>query len=312
MIQHQGLSLLIDDLGSPVGVFLPVAEPTLEILGSDGSLLLLIVGIHAEFSVLLADKLAQQMLMTLIQLPESHLIHVHLILIILVAVGFDLRIFLAFLSCKLLQPVTAILVKHIGHKAVMHLTGILIIIRDKGLDGIVLLLQGFQVGSLKKLHVLSDAKHLLGLPPVGGDSDTCTPHTLDERITQERIHRQHLAHIINILDDLHTHTVGVNLLLDTTAQRATGELRVFQLVADSHTLTGTDQLRQIGVEGMVREAANSILRRVHRHHRHGMVKCHTRNTADSHRILLVALIEIATAEEQHSVRVFLLQVSILL
>ena len=49
---------------------------------------------------------------------------------------------------------------------------------------------------------------------------------------------------------------GRDQLCDAPFHQLLRQLRVFQLVADSHTLTGTYQLRQIAVQGVVRETCH--------------------------------------------------------
>ncbi len=71
-------------------------------------------------------------------------------------------------------------------------------------------------------------------------------------------------------------------------------LRVLELVADSHTLTCADQLRQIGVEGVVWEASHlstcrsSVV---------ALRECQTKNLRGFHGIIAVSLVEVATAEK---------------
>ena len=77
------------------------------------------------------------------------------------------------------------------------------------------------------------------------------------------------------------------------------ELRVFQLVADSHALPRSDESWQIGVERMVREA------------RHLCLSCsslvatmgerNTENACRRHSIFHVCFIEVATAKEQNCI-----------
>ena len=87
------------------------------------------------------------------------------------------------------------------------------------------------------------------------------------------------------------------------------QLRVFQLVADGHALAGTDQLRQVRVEGVMREARHLVALVV------TVVTVGQRDAEDTRcrdGVLALRLIEVTTPEEHHRVGVLRLQVEELL
>ena len=96
---------------------------------------------------------------------------------------------------------------------------------------------------------------------------------------------------------------------DTTFHELLCELRVFQLVTDGHALASTYQLRQIGIEGMMRKSSHLVTFVV------TIVTMSQRDTQDTgrrHSILTIGLIKVATTKQQHRIRVLCLQVKKLL
>ena len=84
---------------------------------------------------------------------------------------------------------------------------------------------------------------------------------------------------------------------NTSFHQFLGKFGIFKLVADSHTLSCTNQFRQVSVECMVRESC----------HRRTIIattcsvaplrKCNTQNLRCNHGIVAVGLVEVATAEQ---------------
>ena len=95
---------------------------------------------------------------------------------------------------------------------------------------------------------------------------------------------------------------------DATLYELLGHLRVFELLADSHTLSGSDQFRQIGVEGMVRKTGKlHILSRT-------IGTTSQRDTeylACSYGIFRKGLIEVAHSEEQDSIGMLVFHLDVL-
>ena len=107
----------------------------------------------------------------------------------------------------------------------------------------------------------------------------------------------------------HRHTRG-NQLRNAALHQLLRQLGVFQLVTDSHALAGPDQLGQIGVECMMRKSRHLVA-----HAARTVVTVRQRDAQDARGgdgIFAVGLIEVATPEQHHSVRMFRLQVEKLL
>ena len=103
---------------------------------------------------------------------------------------------------------------------------------------------------------------------------------------------------------------GCHQFRDAALHQFLRQLRVFQLVADGHTLTGTNQFWQIGIQCMMREAGHLVAL-----HPCPIITVGQRDAQDlgcCDGILAVGLIEVATAEQHHCVRMFRLQVEKLL
>ena len=101
---------------------------------------------------------------------------------------------------------------------------------------------------------------------------------------------------------------GRHKLRDASLDECLGQFRVFKLVADSHTFACTDELRQVGVEGMIGEASH---RGALRHARLAVVSVGERdaeNLSGNHRIVGIRLVEIATTEQQQRLGVLRLEV----
>lgn len=88
-----------------------------------------------------------------------------------------------------------------------------------------------------------------------------------------------------------------------------GQLGVFKLLADSHTLAGSDQFRQVRIKGMVRKSREFYMLR------------HTVGTAcqrdaeylrSRDGIIGKSLVEIPYSEKQHSIGMFLFHLDVLL
>ena len=98
-------------------------------------------------------------------------------------------------------------------------------------------------------------------------------------------------------------------LSDASLDQFLRQLRVFQLVADGYALASPDELRQIGVEGMMREACHLVALVV------AVVAPGQGDAQDArsyHGILAVSLIEVTTSKQQHSIGMLCLQVEKLL
>ena len=99
-----------------------------------------------------------------------------------------------------------------------------------------------------------------------------------------------------------------NQFRDATLHQLLGELRVFQLVANGHTLSGTHQFRQIGVERMKREACHF--------HMLGLSvgtlgKGNPQYLGSYNRIFRIGFVKVSTPEKHHCIRMFRLQLKIL-
>ena len=95
-----------------------------------------------------------------------------------------------------------------------------------------------------------------------------------------------------------------NQLRNATLHECLRELRVLQLVAYSHTLTGTYQLRQIGVERMIREASHLARCRARVLTVGASCQRDAENLCCLHSVVGVCLVEVATTEEQQCVWMF--------
>ena len=101
------------------------------------------------------------------------------------------------------------------------------------------------------------------------------------------------------------HTRG-HQLCDTSLHQFLRQLGVFQLVADGHAFASTNQLRQIGVKRMMGKASHLV----------ALAPCpivtmgqrDTQNARGRNGILTVGLIEVATPEQHHCIRMFRLQI----
>ena len=92
---------------------------------------------------------------------------------------------------------------------------------------------------------------------------------------------------------------------DASLHKFLGELGVFELVADGHTLTSPDEFWQIGIEGVMGEACHFVAFIVT-----VVPVCErdTKNLCCYHRILAVGLVEVTTTEQEHRIWVLRLQV----
>ena len=88
-----------------------------------------------------------------------------------------------------------------------------------------------------------------------------------------------------------------------------GKLWVFQLVADGHTLAGTHQLGQVGVEGVVRKTCQ-----LHISSRSIGAPCKhdAQNVGSFDSIAAERFVEIAHSEQQQGIRIFRLDGIVLL
>ena len=119
------------------------------------------------------------------------------------------------------------------------------------------------------------------------------------------MHRRQEVVLLAVEDVAPKHHTGRDKLGDAALDQLLGELRILQLITDGHTLAGTHQLRQVGVQGMMRKsrhlgvAAGTIAAARQRD---------AQDLAGHHGILHIGLIEVAATEQQHRVRMFGLHV----
>ena len=88
-----------------------------------------------------------------------------------------------------------------------------------------------------------------------------------------------------------------------------GQLRIFQLVADGNTFTGSHQFRQIRIEGMMRETGHfdKLSRPV------GFLRLNDpENFSTNHSILTIHFVKVSYTEQKDSIRVFRFNIEILL
>ena len=146
-------------------------------------------------------------------------------------------------------------------------------------------------------------KYALTFRDIGTDMNASTTHALDKSVTQDSIQRKNLLHIIHGTDDLLTDAFTRTYQFSNTAlDGPLAQLRIFKLVTDGDTLTGTDKLREIGIKGMMRETGHP-----------GTVlatpgKGDPENAGALCGILLVALIEVAAPEQKDRIGMLGLQV----
>ena len=105
---------------------------------------------------------------------------------------------------------------------------------------------------------------------------------------------------------VHRHA-GRNKLRNATLYEGLSKLRIFQLVADGNALSGTDELRQISVESMIRETSHLASRAIGVLSVGATCKRNAKNLSRLHGVISVSLVEVAAAEEQQSVRIGLLE-----
>ena len=86
---------------------------------------------------------------------------------------------------------------------------------------------------------------------------------------------------------------------------------LLNLVADGYTLTGTDKFRQIGVEGMVWETCHAQGRTVFLFALGVAREGDAQDVGGFDGIVLVGLVEVTATEQEHRIRVLLLQVVVL-
>ena len=91
----------------------------------------------------------------------------------------------------------------------------------------------------------------------------------------------------------HGHTRG-DKFRNTPFHQFLRELGVFQLVADGHSFTGTDQLWQIGVKRMMREACHLVT--LHTGTVITLSKGDTQYLGSYDGIIAIGLIKVATTE----------------
>ena len=92
---------------------------------------------------------------------------------------------------------------------------------------------------------------------------------------------------------------------DATLDELLRQLRVFQLVADGHPFAGTDELRQIGVQRMVRETGHLVALVI------AVIPMGQRDAQylrSDDGIIAVGLVEVAATKQQQRLRVFCLEV----
>ena len=105
---------------------------------------------------------------------------------------------------------------------------------------------------------------------------------------------------------VHRHT-GRHKLRNATLYEGLRKLRIFQLVADGNALSGTDELRQISVESVIRETSHLASRTIGVLSVGATCKRNAKNLSRLHGVISVSLVEVAAAEEQQSVRIGLLE-----
>ena len=95
---------------------------------------------------------------------------------------------------------------------------------------------------------------------------------------------------------------------DASLHQFLGKFRVFQLVADSHTLAGTNELRQVSVKRMERETGHL--------HMLGLTigtlsERNAQNISSRNGIFRIGFIKVTTSEKHHCIGMFLLQLEVL-
>ena len=103
----------------------------------------------------------------------------------------------------------------------------------------------------------------------------------------------------------HGHTRS-NQFCDSPLHQFLGEFRIFQLVTYRHSLTCSDQFRQIGVEGMMRETGHLVPFGT----RSIVTVCQgdTQDSCCDNGIIAVGFVEVTATKQQQSIRMLRLQV----
>ena len=104
---------------------------------------------------------------------------------------------------------------------------------------------------------------------------------------------------------LHGHTRG-HQFCDTSLNKLLRQFGVFQLVADGHSSSCPYELRQIGVQGVMRESGHFIA--LHPCPIIAMGQCDAQYLCGNDGIVAIRLVEVATAKQQQGLRVFCLEV----
>ena len=100
-----------------------------------------------------------------------------------------------------------------------------------------------------------------------------------------------------------------NQLRHSAFHQLLSHLRVFQLVADSNTFTGTDQLGKISIEGMMRKSGhfNKLARPV------GFFCLYdSQYLGTNHGVFAIHFVKVSYTEQKYSIRMFRLYIEILL
>ena len=84
------------------------------------------------------------------------------------------------------------------------------------------------------------------------------------------------------------------------------EFGVFELIADSHTFSSTDEFGQIGIKGMMGESGHLIA--FHTSTIITMGEGDTKYLRSGNGIFAIGLVEVATSEQHHCVRMFRFQI----
>ena len=114
------------------------------------------------------------------------------------------------------------------------------------------------------------------------------------------VEEQSCQEIVLLLDEhlLPEGDTGSNDLRNAAFDDVLRQLRVFKLVADGHFVAGTDQLRQIGVDGVIRNAGHGD----GVGHRAGPFGQHdTEDLASYRSVLAVSLVEVPATEQQYGI-----------
>ena len=171
--------------------------------------------------------------------------------------------------------------------------------------------------TLKVVLTSTVVEHLLGLEVANKLFDVVVGTLARQEFTRRNVEERHTTRALAKVDSsqkvvllvvqhriLHGHTWG-HQFRDAALDQFLRQLRIFQLVADGHTLASPDELWQIGVQRMVREPRHLVALVV------AVVTVGQRDAEylrGNDGVLAIGLVEVAATKQQQRLRVLGLEV----